>query len=338
MDDSGLTGYDVIGDVHGHVEPLRVLLASMGYLLHDGVWRHPTRRAVFVGDLVDRGAHQVEVVRLVRAMVEAGTAQIVMGNHEYNAVAWATRDPDTPGAFLRTHTARHRHQHEAFLDQVGEGSPLHDEMVEWFRSLPLWTELSFGDARLRVVHACWHPQSMSALAPWLTEHRQLTTDGWVATARKHSAAYDALEVLLKGPEVRLPDGLVYFDKDGNGRAKARVRWWDRAADSLSAGTLIPGDARGDDGAPFGPLPDLPFRHIVECPDDVPVVVGHYWQRVPGRLWSPTAACVDYSVAKSGPLVAYRWSGEMLLDVDHYAYAGGSEAEDVPGQEFGDDLE
>lgn len=338
MDDTAVTGYDIIGDVHGHVQPLRVLLSSMGYLLHDGVWWHPTRRAVFVGDLVDRGAHQVEVVQLVRAMVAAGTAQIVMGNHEYNAVAWATRDPEMPGAFLRSHNPRHRKQHQTFLDQVGENSPLHDEFVEWFRTLPLWVELELGEARLRVVHACWHPDSMAALTHVLAPDRTLTEQGWVATSRKHSAEYDALEVLLKGPEVRLPDGLSYFDKDGHGRTKARVRWWDPAASTLRAGTIIPNDSRGDDGEPFPPLPELPFRHTVECPDDVPVVVGHYWQRIPGHLWSPTVACVDYSVAKSGPLVAYRWSGEPTLDADHYAYAGGAAAEDVPGEEFGDDID
>lgn len=338
MDDTGVIGYDVIGDVHGHVQPLRVLLSSMGYMLHDGVWWHPNRRAVFVGDLVDRGAHQVEVVRLVRAMIDAGTATIVMGNHEYNAVAWSTRHPDVPGGFLRSHTDRHRKQHQAFLDQVGEGSPLHDELIEWFRTLPLWVELALGDARLRVVHACWHPASMDALHPFLTADRTLTPQGWVATSRHDSPAYDALEVLLKGPEVRLPDGVKYFDKDGHGRSKARVRWWDQSADTLVTGTLIPGDSRDADGAPFGPLPDLPFRHEVECPNDVPVVVGHYWQRVPGHLWSPTTACVDYSVAKDGPLVAYRWSGESTLDVDHYVYARSEPGEAVAAGEFGDDID
>jgi len=338
MDDTSVTGYDIIGDVHGHVVPLRVLLASMGYLLRDGVWSHPTRRAVFVGDLVDRGAHQVEVVELVRAMVEAGTAQIVMGNHEYNAVAWATRDPDTPGAFLRGHNERHRRQHQTFLDQVGENSPLHDEFVDWFRTLPLWVELSLGDARLRVVHACWHPDSMAALSAVLTPDRTLTPEGWVASSRKHSAEYDAIEVLLKGPEVSLAEGLSYVDKDGTVRTKARVKWWVPSADTLRAGTKLPDGSKGADGQPMQELPEVPFHHTVKCPDDVPVVVGHYWEQVPAIPWSNTVACVDYSVARSGPLVAYRWSGEATLDRDNYAYAAGVPTEDIPGQGFGDDIE
>jgi hypothetical protein len=338
MDDAVLTGYDVIGDVHGHVQPLQVLLSSMGYMQHDGVWGHPNRQAVFVGDLVDRGAHQVEVVRLVRAMVMAGTAQIVMGNHEYNAVAWATRDPEVPGGHLRSHSLRHRTQHQAFLDQVGESSPLHDEFVEWFRTIPLWLELELDGNCLRVVHACWHPASMDVLRFLTNDDRTLTTDGWSATSRRGSAEYDALEVVLKGPEVRLPDGIAYYDKDGHSRTKARVRWWDPTADTLRRGTLIPPGSRDADGNPFPPLPDVGYRHEVACPDDVPVIVGHYWEQVPGHLWSPKVACVDYSVAKSGPLVAYRWSGETELDVDRYVYARGSSAEDTPGEGFGDDIE
>ena len=69
-------------------------------------------------------------------------------------------------------------------------------------------------------------------------------------------------------------------------------------------------------------------------------VGHYWMdpaHKPAPL-SDQVACVDYSVAKSGPLVAYRWSGETELDVDRYVYARGSSAEDTPGEGFGDDIE
>ena len=49
---------------------------------------------LFVGDLVDRGAEQLESVTIPRAMVEQGTAQMVIGNHEFNAIAFATRTAD----------------------------------------------------------------------------------------------------------------------------------------------------------------------------------------------------------------------------------------------------
>jgi protein phosphatase len=81
--------FDVIGDVHGCRAELEQLLASLGYeLSRDGDGRpvgaaHPEgRRAVFLGDLVDRGPDTPGVLRLVMGMVAAGTALAVPGNHE----------------------------------------------------------------------------------------------------------------------------------------------------------------------------------------------------------------------------------------------------------------
>ena len=83
--------YDIIGDVHGRATKLKALLGELGYQQDgSGVYRHPERTAVFVGDLVDRGTEQLEALQLVKAMVDAGSAQIVMGNHEFNAICWAT--------------------------------------------------------------------------------------------------------------------------------------------------------------------------------------------------------------------------------------------------------
>jgi hypothetical protein len=95
--------YDIIGDVHGHADALAALLADLGYRECQGAWRHAERQTLFVGDFIDRGPKQVETVALVRAMVEAGSAQAVMGNHELNAIAWYTPDPNQPGEYLRPH-------------------------------------------------------------------------------------------------------------------------------------------------------------------------------------------------------------------------------------------
>ncbi len=59
----GMTAFDVIGDVHGHADRLRRLLASMGYAERHGVWSHPDRTAVFLGDLIDRGPGQLDTLR-----------------------------------------------------------------------------------------------------------------------------------------------------------------------------------------------------------------------------------------------------------------------------------
>ncbi|MFN8074178.1 MAG: polynucleotide kinase-phosphatase [Kineosporiaceae bacterium] len=92
--------FDVIGDVHGCLEELLELLTTLGYALdRDDDGRavgatHPGgRRAVFVGDLVDRGPDTPGVLRLVMGMVAAGTAFCVSGNHE-NKLVKALRGRD----------------------------------------------------------------------------------------------------------------------------------------------------------------------------------------------------------------------------------------------------
>ncbi|OLR90039.1 polynucleotide kinase-phosphatase [Actinokineospora bangkokensis] len=85
--------FDVIGDVHGCRAELEELLDELGYRVErDDHGRatgaaHPAgRRAVFVGDLVDRGPDTPGVLRLAMGMVEAGTAFAVCGNHEQKLV------------------------------------------------------------------------------------------------------------------------------------------------------------------------------------------------------------------------------------------------------------
>jgi len=75
--------FDIIGDVHGCHDELVALLGKLGYAVGaDGVRPPPGRKAVFLGDLVDRGPKVVEVLSLVMDMVAAGTALCVPGNHE----------------------------------------------------------------------------------------------------------------------------------------------------------------------------------------------------------------------------------------------------------------
>ena len=75
--------------MHGCRAELELLLTELGYAVERDAAdrpvgaRHPDgRRAIFVGDLVDRGPDTPGVLRLVMGMVTAGTAFCVAGNHE----------------------------------------------------------------------------------------------------------------------------------------------------------------------------------------------------------------------------------------------------------------
>lgn len=306
-----MTGYDVIGDVHGHADALTDLLRVMGYAERNGAWRHRDRQAVFVGDLIDRGSQQLETIAIVRRMVDAGTAQVVLGNHEFNAVAYATPTPD--GGHLRPRNKKNRRQHSAFIAEVGLDSPLHRELVAWFMTIPLWLEV----AGLRVIHACWSDPHLDRIRGRVSNANTLTDDLVVDASTKDHDAYASIETLLKGPEVRLPDGMKFRDKGNHTRANVRLRWWDDTATtwrSLLSPSNVVLDRNGDivDGLPDEPIPEHLRRGI---DGTVPVIFGHYWFETPLTVANPLALCVDYSAGKGGPLAAYRFDGEPTLSAE-----------------------
>lgn len=308
--------YDVIGDIHGQADKLHALLGHLGYRETSGAYRHPSRTAIFVGDYVDRGPRQVDSVMTVRRMVDAGSAMAIMGNHEFNAIAWHTPDLEQPGEFLRPHGgskgANNLKQHAAFLAEVADKPAVHAEMIEWFLTLPLWLDLP----GVRVVHACWHDAYMAELRPHLTETLQLNRELVVQASRKGQMPFRTVEGLTKGLEIALPNGHSFDDKDGHTRHEVRIRWWDTEATSYRDLALMPEVTRQK-------LPALPIERDARSPYDnaKPVFFGHYWMTGQPKRQSATVACVDYSAAKDGPLVAYRWDGEQVLDDRNFSSMG-----------------
>ncbi|MDQ2721608.1 MAG: metallophosphoesterase [Bacteroidota bacterium] len=86
--------YDIIGDIHGHASTLKELLHKMNYKEVNSVWQHPGRKIIFVGDYIDRGPAIRETLNIVRTMTEKNMAIALMGNHEYNALAYAYQLPN----------------------------------------------------------------------------------------------------------------------------------------------------------------------------------------------------------------------------------------------------
>jgi Calcineurin-like phosphoesterase len=309
---------DFIGDVHGCGEKLLGLLRTLGYDDGNGAFRHPDRTAIFVGDLIDRGLQQVEVLSVVRSMVEAGSAQVLMGNHEFNAISYVTPDPSGDGAFMRPRSGlkgpKNRQQHAEFLRQIGENSVLHCESIAWFKTLPLCLDL--GD--VRVVHACWHDLSIEALGVYYEPGRPLPDEFFVRANTHEDPLYKPVDTLLKGPEVALGADGPYVDKEGQERSDARIRWWDTSATTLRELAEIPSGSLTPGGEPLPMLPNRPedsatrFRYS----GDVPVFFGHYWFAGTPRVAGPRTACLDYSAVRGGPLVAYRWEGETELIDQH----------------------
>ncbi|MEH2110906.1 polynucleotide kinase-phosphatase [Nostoc sp.] len=147
--------FDIIGDIHGCCDELEALLQQLGYQISSSPpipsWDYPTyhhpegRKAVFLGDLVDRGTRILDTVKLVRNMVAAGTAFCVPGNHENKLLRK-----------LRGKNVRVNHgleqtlaEIEALPDEVRE--PFTKELQNFLDSLI--SHYLLDDGRLVVAHA-----------------------------------------------------------------------------------------------------------------------------------------------------------------------------------------
>lgn len=312
--------YDLIGDIHGHLDPLEALLQKLGYTRQGGFYQHPERQAFFVGDFIDRGPKSKEVVRLARSMVENGAARAVMGNHEWNAIQFHTRGQD--GRFLRPREEKNIKQHRATLLSYGcNGLDANKELesdLQWFLTLPMFHE----EEGIRVVHATWHSGYIERLKERLPGGI-IDEDFLHGASRKGSQEYEISEVLLKGLEVDLPPGVFFHDKDGHARRSARVKWWRSSQTGQLSSQTRPSDEgfanprevlfvpegwnhAGLDQEFLAGLLSYPKSHP-------PVFFGHYWNLPPLKLEASNVCCLDYSVAAGGRLMAYRWNGESTLD-------------------------
>lgn len=307
--------HDIIGDIHGYADKLEALLKELGYRQTGGAWRHPSRQAIFVGDYIDRGPQQLKTLNLVRAMVDAGSARAIMGNHEFNAIAWATKDPLNDGQYLRARDGEKGHhnweQHKGFLAELNGDDELHQEWVDWFKGLPLWIE----EEGFRVVHACWSPNHVDDLQSHLLDGVRLTSKVIEDGNRKGTGRYNAIEAVLKGPEIKLPEGHSFGDSSGKARKEIRIRWWSPELTTYRAAYIGP---KGAD------IPDLPIIDHKPLPEpDRPTFIGHYWfdHRVPMAPASRRVVCVDYSVSEGGPLAGYRFDGDPNLSADQFVSAG-----------------
>lgn len=313
-----MNGYDIIGDIHGCADLLAALLVRLGYREQDGCFRHPRRQALLVGDFIDRGAQNFQTLRMVKAMVEGGAARAVMGNHEYNALCYHTGDEK--GTFLREHSEKNINQHRRVLEEIHRcGRQEWPAYLSWFKTLPFFLELD----GLRLVHACWDEEKIRYLKGQADVNSPISDDFLRRSADKGTAEFAAVDMVLKGREVDLPDGLSYEDKDGHLRRRVRVRWWLTPSELKEARSFAditrapPGVLNRLRNFKLSLKGDLPFPGYSE--QESPVFFGHYWFRGRPQILSVNSLCLDYSAVLGGHLCAYRWQGESRLNSKNLVY-------------------
>ena len=259
--------YDITGDIHGYCSMLKKLLHKLGYQEAGGIYFHEKRRVIFVGDYIDRGPEIRETLYLVKSMVDANVSIAIMGNHEYNAMAYNTQLVD--GTYLWEHHAVHNHQHQATLTQFSEHPKEWKTYLEWFTSLPLFLEMP----GLRAVHACWD----EAHILWLksNNHSTLTHELLIQSHKKGSLAYQVINDILKVKEFNIPEKYVWYDKDGYARTSNRVKWWVQPHNAKFGNFLFdcPSLLQAQKISPGTKL-------NIYSAKDPPVFFGHYWLKDP----------------------------------------------------------
>lgn len=287
---------DVIGDVHGEFEALTTLLGHLGY---DGDGRHPDDRcAVFIGDLCDRGPDSPAVLDLVMRWVQSGRAQCVIGNHELNVLLGAPkhgngwffdRDHDVhKGEFLQSRAATEEKRRDwgAFLGRL---------------------PLALAREDLRIVHACWHAESIHVLAKAPTDVR------WPAL---HAHFHEQAKRFLR-------------DSGADHRAAQEIEVWRHAFEErnavlpmlpaiaevatveqnrnplkvLTSGLESPASTPGWASGKWRMTSRS--RWWRDYRDTVPVIIGHYWRRDARARPEDVTGDWDYCFDDSGP---YDWLG------------------------------
>ena len=293
-------GYDIIGDIHGHCDALEELLHRMGYQHNGTSYQHPTRKVIFVGDLIDRGPKIRETLQIAKAMFDNGQALVILGNHEYNAVCYCSDDDE--GKPLREHSEKNVAQFKATDQAFAEFPEERNAYLDWFKQLPLY--LDMGD--FRVAHACWSQRHIDVLEGKTLGDRNFL----LSSSIKQTPEYWAIETVLKGAEFTLPDGISYADKEGTVRTKTRAKWWiSMEGTTYRSGSFPEQPKLPDDPVAASAIDD--YWDIYPATEP-PMFCGHYW--LPPETPEPhgNIICLDYSVAKGGFLTSYRWGhGEQI---------------------------
>ncbi|MDE5417300.1 metallophosphoesterase [Labilibaculum sp. DW002] len=293
--------YDIIGDIHGEANTLKHMLLSLDYVEGEEGYFHPERKAVFVGDFVDRGPDIFETLSIVRKMVTAGNAFAVVGNHELNVLAYYTKDED--GLFLREHSLKNRTQIKKTYEEFKLDKPKRKSYLKWLRSLPLFLEFD----NFRIVHACWDQDAIDLLKKENPENC-LNKQFLRKIYFERGKLFKATMLLLKGREFNFPDDMILKDAYGFKRSAYRIKWWEpmegKSFEDISFGNRF--------HLPEYTIPSQLCKEIPLYPEtELPVFFGHYCLGDNAGLVRNNLCCVDGCVANGGILVAYRMDAKEL---------------------------
>lgn len=293
---------DFIGDVHGYYDELVEFLKTLQYENIDGVWQHPDRKAVFVGDFVNRGPNSREVLYLVKSMVNNRKGYAILGNHELNMLGYfSTRKNGRPIANLPSST---RAQMDDIKKQFNNDKEL-NSYIKWLKKLPFY--IDYGSAR--VVHAYWGDKNIRIIDTILAKSK-LTKQRINEIFNKDTDFAKAVWQTTHGVEIDLPKDFIIKDSKNIRRTTFRIKWWE----SPENGTFKSVGFGNKFVLPEYTIPSQLLSPFEIYPLKAPLVIfGHYCIDSGPVIIRNNICCIDSCLAGKGTkLSGYRWQGEHKL--------------------------
>ncbi len=297
--------YDIIGDVHGHASLLKKLLQKLGYQKGVNGYFHSERKAVFVGDFINRGNEIRKTIKLIRKMVQSGNAYAILGNHEINAILFYLKDAN--GMPL---VKEPRKSYLSLIKTINEyvDRPVQwEKHIRWMSTLPLFLELD----NLRFVHACWSDKAVGIIKQSLDKEQEKSNIFREYYNNPKSELSRSISVLTKGIDFKMPGDLKVVNNKGTTPLSFRLSWWENPREktfrqmSFESKFKLPQYT-----IPQEILPETFFY----SENEPPIFFGHYCRIKGPHVIKSNICCVDSCVSRTKMLTAYSWNGEKELDV------------------------
>ena len=299
--------YDIIGDVHGYAELLKKLLLHMGYSKTESGYLNPSRKAVFIGDFVNRGPEIRKTVRIIRKMVENGNALAIIGNHEINAITYYLKDKD--GLPLIKSPDKNFLALFKTINQFSEFAEEWKSHRKWMSELPLYLDMG----EIRIVHACWSESAIELIKIAESEGKSRNSIFRKMYKKPKSPVSKSVLKLTKGIDYKMPGDLKIINNKGVSPQSFRMRWWEdpdgKTFEEMSFDSKF--------ALPQYEIPKQIGPQNTPYPENAPIVFfGHYCRQAGPFIIKPNLCCVDSCVAGTRILTAYRWNGEKTLNLNN----------------------
>lgn len=295
--------YDIIGDVHGHASLLKKLLLKMGYKKTNGEYTHASRKAIFVGDFINRGPEIRKTIRIIRAMVENGSAYAILGNHEINAIIYNLKDKQ--GFSLVKQPSKYFMSLFKTINQYATNPGEWQEQLKWMRSLPLFLDLG----EIRVVHACWSDEAVKVADSIYDEGKIKKKVFRKIYKKSNTDTSKSVWLLTKGVNLKMPADLKVSSNKGTAPRSIRTRWWEEPAGKTF--NELSFESKFD--LPSYTVPSEILPKTYPYPQDASILFfGHYCRGRGPYIIKHNICCVDSCVLATKSLIAYQWNGEKEL--------------------------